>query len=109
MKMTKKEAEAFALDADSWVVVEEGRFTRCSLLTFKDRAWMKIERKYTSFAYTFKSKVVEEKKVGFGAGVIYMFDPEAMATSYTVSKTQLIESIWELSKEEEQNEKKNNI
>lgn len=109
MKMTKKEAEAFALDADSWVVVEEGHFTRCSLLTFKSRAWMKIERKYTAFTYTFKHKVVEEKKVDFGAGMIYMFDPETMATSYPVGKDRLVEAILELSKEDTSNEKNDKV
>lgn len=109
MKMTKKEAEQFALSDDSWTVVEEGRFTRCLLLTFKEHAWMKIERMRESFTYSFTDKVVEEKTKGYGAGVIFAFNPDTMATSYSVSKTQLVEAVWELSKEEEKHEKNTKI
>ena len=103
MKMTRSEAKRFVESDESWIPVETGRFTRCSLLTFEDLAFMKIERLYKSFAYFFneeKMKSDSKQTVKFGAGLFYRFDPDDMTTSYSISKTQLIEAIFEKSREE---------
>lgn len=95
MKMTRGQVKQFVEDPDSWTVVEEGRFTRCSMLTFDGKAWMKIERMHCFTAYSFEGTMKEEKRKDFAGGMIYCFDPELMATTYGISKTQLIDAIVE--------------
>ena len=95
MKMTRSEAKQFVEDPDSWTVVEEGKFTRCSMLTFEGRAWMKIELMHCFTTYSFEGQMKEEKRKDFAGGMIYCFDPELMATTYGISKTQLINAIFE--------------
>ena len=101
MKMTRSEAKQFVEDPESWTVVEQGNFTRCSMLTFEGRAWMKIERMHCFTAYSFESRMKEEKRTDFSGGMIYCFDPELMATTYGISKTQLIDAIIEACKDSE--------
>jgi hypothetical protein len=95
--MTKKEAREFVEDDSSWKTLEIGQVIRTSMLTFKEKKWIKYEAPAVDSIDVWRGKENPRRywrKIG-----IYEYDPVNNAVGPDTSITHLANEIWNQEKE----------
>lgn len=94
MSMTKKQAKAFVEDDNNWAGAVFGELVRVSVLSFRDRHWMKLEVPALEWEDVYRN--VPNPRKYWRLDRIYEFNFKHNTAGPDISITQLGNTIWEL-------------
>lgn len=99
-----KERQEFVLDDNNWHRVGSDIMGKVRLreLEYKDHFWYRIEilTDYYEAEFPAFGGIIRHKKVGWRPTQMYVIDKETRAFADTVSKTQIVEEIKKIDREE---------